>query len=310
MVNMNLQPSPIRLAPRPHRARAMFVFLLIPLAVTISAVYAAQADAPGEPVIIPGMEIPGFGQVDEVLARFGRPAGSSGKTPAVLILHGGSGVDGRGAFYAKALQEAGIATLEITMFQFGRRPKAGPQATMPHAAAALGWLGKEPSVDSRRLGVMGFSWGGLMTVLLSSELVQEKLGKDMPRPVAFAPLYPVCSAIARMVKNPDRACYNAQTRMSASPMLISVGADDDYEDGKRPCDTLIAMWPARAREQATVRCIEGATHAFDSQNGGMRFYDVLSHAGRGGMVSIVPSPKDAAETRKAVTDFFVKCLKP
>ncbi len=288
----------------------MQVLLVTAAVLIVSGICAAQTDAPGERVTIPGAAIPGWGQVDEVIGRFWRPAGSMTRGPAVLILHGGGGVDGRGAFYARALQEAGIATLEITMFQFGCPPKAGPRATMPHASAALRWLGGQPAIDAKRLGVMGFSWGGVMTVLLSSQLVQERLGKDVPRPVALAPLYPVCSAIARMVKNPERACYNAQTRMSASPMLINVGTDDDYEEGKRPCDALIAMWPAAAREQVTVNYIEGATHAFDYQKAAVRFYDGLSHAGRGGMVRLVPSPKDADETRKAVVSFFVKRLNP
>lgn len=39
----------------------------------------------------------------------------------MLILHGSGGVDGRGAFYAQALQDAGIATLEITIFRPGGR---------------------------------------------------------------------------------------------------------------------------------------------------------------------------------------------
>jgi dienelactone hydrolase len=288
----------------------MQVFLVTAVMLMVSGICAAQTDAPGEPVMIPGAAIPGWGQVDEVVARFWRPAESMTRRPAVLILHGSGGVDGRGAFYARALQEAGIATLEITMFQFGCPPKAGPQATMPHALAALRWLGTQPGIDGKRLGVMGFSWGGMMTVLLSSELVQERLGKDVPRPVAFAPLYPVCSAIARIVKNPERACYNAQTRMSASPMLINVGTNDDYEEGRRPCDALIAMWPAASREQVTVKYIEGATHAFDYQMPARRFYDRLSHAGRGGMVRIVPSPRDADETRRAVVSFFVTHLSP
>ena len=104
----------------------------------------------------------------------------------MLILHGSGGVDGRGAFYAKALQEAGIATLEITMFPPGGRPRTGTKATMPRAAAALRWLPAQPTVDGQRLGVMGFSWGGSMSVLMSSELVQERLGKDVPKPAAVA----------------------------------------------------------------------------------------------------------------------------
>ncbi len=307
---MNLQSFFIQIAVSRHCARLMQVFLVTAAVLMLSGICAAQTDAPGERVIIPGAAIAGWGEVDKVVARFCRPAGLMTKAPAVLILHGGGGVDGRGAFYAGALQEAGIATLEITMFQFGSPPKAGPPATMPHASAALRWLGAQPAIDGKRLGVMGFSWGGVMTVLLSSELVQERLGKEVPKPVAFAPLYPVCSGIARMVQNPERACYDAQTRMGASPMLINVGTNDDYEEGKRPCDALIAMWPPAARDMVTVNYIEGATHAFDYQTAAARFYDRLSHAGRGGMVRIVPSPKDADETRKAVVGFFVKHLNP
>jgi dienelactone hydrolase len=181
---------------------------------------------------------------------------------------------------------------------------------MPHAAAALKWLAAQPTVNGQRLGVIGFSWGGFMSVLMSSELVQERLGKDVPKPAAFVSFYPVCSNIVQRVMNPENAFYNAQTRMSATPMLIFVGTRDDYEVGERPCDALVAMWPTAAREQVTVRYVEGATHAFDSQKPATQFYDKYAHASRGGMVSLVPSPKDAAEARKAVVSFFVKRLNP
>ncbi len=59
----------------------------------------AQSEAPGEPVVIPGVEISGWGQATEVHGQFGRPAGSGGELPVVLILHGSGWIDGRGAFY-------------------------------------------------------------------------------------------------------------------------------------------------------------------------------------------------------------------
>jgi dienelactone hydrolase len=228
----------------------------------------------------------------------------------VLILHGALGVDGRGAFYARGLNEAGIDTLEITMFPPKSPPRDGPKATMPHAAAALKWLAAQPTIDGQRLGIMGFSWGGLMTLLMSSELVQERLGQNVPRPVAFAAFYPTCSLLARIFVNPKSAFYNAHTRMSGAPMLIQVGTRDDFEEGERACDALVSMLPAVAREHTIVRYIEGATHDFDSPGPGMNFYARLSHAGHGGMVSVVPSPKDAAEARQAVVNFFVKHLNP
>ena len=93
-------------------------------------------------------------------------------------------------------------------------------------------------------------------------------------------------------------------------MLIYVGTLDDYEQGSRPCDALVAMWPAAARENTTVRYVEGATHGFDSQTGTHKFYDQLVHAGQGGMVSVIPNPEAAAQARQEVVGFFVKNLKP
>jgi uncharacterized protein len=288
--------------------RWRLVLLVAAAALLVSNFSIAQTDAPGEPVTIPGTEISGWGQVKEVPARFGRPASPATKVPAVLILHGSGGVDGRGAFYAKALQEASIATLEITMFPRGGRPKTGSQATMPHAAAALKWLATQPNVDPQKLGVIGFSWGGGMSVLMSSAFVQERLGKDVPRPVAFVSLYPVCTNMARNLMNPERALYKAHTRMSPTPMLIIVGTRDDYEEGERPCDALVAMWPAEAREHTTVRYVEGATHGFDGQKP-MEFKDEFAR-GRGGLVSVIPNPEAAADARQAIVSFFVKYLKP
>jgi uncharacterized protein len=286
------------------------VFLAMAAALAVSSVSLAQMEAPGEPVVIPGIEITGWGQVSEVPARFGRPVGTAAKVPAVLILHGSGGVDGRGAFYAKALQERGIATLEITMFPPGGRPQAGTKATMPHAAAALKWLAAQPNVNSQRLGVLGFSWGGTMSVLMASELVQERMGTGVPKPAAFVSLYPVCTNMTRFMADPERPFYIAHKRMSATSMLICVGTRDDTEEGERPCDGLVAMWPSAARERVTVRYVEGATHGFDHLRPAFQYYDNLAKGGRGAMVSIVPSPKDAAEVREAVVNFFVESLKP
>jgi dienelactone hydrolase len=209
-------------------------------ALLVSSLSAAETYAPGDPVTIPGVETAGMGRVAEVHGHFGRSDASTTRSPAVLILHGSSGVTGVGAFYAKALQDAGIATLEITMFPPGGRPRAFRE-NMPHAAATLKWLAAQPNVDGQRLGIIGFSWGGMISVLMPSELVQKQLGRDVPKPTAFASFYPVCSNIARILKYPKSQFYEAHRRMSAAPVLIYVGTRDDTEDGERPCDALVAM---------------------------------------------------------------------
>ena len=270
--------------------------------------FAQPIHAPGEPVTIPGTEIAGWGQVAEVSGHFGLPAVVTDKVPAVLILHG-DGIDSRGAFYAKALQEAGIATLEITMFLPGSRPKEGIKATMPHAAAALKWLAAQPKVNGQRLGVMGWSWGSGMSMMMSSELIQERMGKDVPKPAAFAPFYPLCTNWVRNVVNPKHYFYNVQTRMSSAPMLIHIGTLDVYEENERSCEAFVATWPAEAREHVTVRHVQGATHGFDGPEA-RQYDDPFAHAGRGGTVNTIPNPEAAAEARQAVVSFFVKYLKP
>jgi len=58
-----------------------------------------------------------------------------------------------------------------------------------------------------------------------------------------------------------------------------------------------------------VRYVEGATHGFDSRSY-RRFNDDGANGGHGGTVTVFPSPKDAADARKAVVAFFVENLDP
>jgi dienelactone hydrolase len=272
-----------------------------------SAAAVAQVEAPGEAVTIPGADLGDWGKVEQVAGRFGLPTAGSGKVPAVLILHGSGGIDGRGAFYARALQEAGFATLEITMFERGTRPGPSVHLTMPHAAAALRWLAAQPGIDARKLGVMGFSWGGQMTVMLSSSRVQEQLGKGSAPPAAFVSMYPICTNMSRFLVWDQHALYNAHLTMGTAPLLIVVGTRDDYEDNERSCDAFLALLPESTRGRTTVRYLDGATHGFD-QAKPLQFYDSFAKARKGATINVVPTEHDAAAARAETVSFFSRHL--
>jgi dienelactone hydrolase len=85
---------------------------------------------------------------------------AKGQVPAVVILHGSGGIDGRGEFHAKPLNAAGIATLEVFMFTSGNRPRGGSRSNFTHMYGALNYLANRHDIDPQRIGVMGFSWGG------------------------------------------------------------------------------------------------------------------------------------------------------
>lgn len=283
-----------------------FIAALIVASFLIGDKAGAQSRALGDSLTIPGVDLPGLGSVAKVTAVFGKPSGGKTPFPAVLILHGSGGVDGRGAFHAKALQEAGIATLEIEMFPRGGRPREGTASTLPHAAAALKWLAVHSEVDPKRIGVMGFSWGGVMTVTMASKLVQERLGSDVPVPIAFAPFYPTCTVMLRNTTNWRHPLFGWHVRMGESPMLIQLGTDDDYEVGDRACDPMVAAWPESTRSSTSIIYYDGATHGFDTQMPSTSFFDHFARGGKGGQVRFFPSPRDAEAARNVVVAFFGK----
>ena len=91
------------------------------------------------------------------------------------MLHGGGGIDGRGAFHIEALNEAGIATLEVDMS--GMLPRRRAVWSLPYAYGALHYLSDRPEVDAERIGVMSFSFGAHMTIGAATAKAKEELGK-------------------------------------------------------------------------------------------------------------------------------------
>lgn len=118
--------------------------------------------------------------------------------PAVLILHGSSGVDARGDFHAEALNEAGIATLEIDMWEArgigaGAGRPALPALTYADAFTALRFLSARSDIDPARIGVLGFSWGAVVSMASATQNVATAMGGNL-RFKAHAANYPICYA--------------------------------------------------------------------------------------------------------------------
>jgi len=108
----------------------------------------------------------------QVPAELRLPPGE--KLPAVVVVHGSSGIDSRGKFQIEALNQAGIATLEIDMWtprgvtSPEKRPRGVPE-TLPDAYGALAFLANQGSIDRPRIGIMGFSWGGVVSMLTATQ---------------------------------------------------------------------------------------------------------------------------------------------
>jgi dienelactone hydrolase len=198
--------------------------------------------------------------------------GQRGKLPAVLILHGSSGVDSRGDFYEAALNDAGIATLQIDMWQArgynapGQRP-AAIYLTYPDAFSALAFLSQQPNIDAARIGVLGFSWGGLVSMGAAERLYSSTYGNGLTFKAHVAH-YPVCYAwnntalFAKLGLTP--AQFGVQwINLTGAPVLIEVGTKDGYDNSSAPCEALAASVNPSNGWVVRVNAYPGATHAWD-----------------------------------------------
>ena len=207
-------------------------------------------------------------QIASDVARMGpftallfRPKGQ-GPFPAVVALHGCGGLfngDGeirsREEDWAERLVAAGYVVLLPDSFTArgmreicsGRDRKIFPADRAEDAAAAAQWLAKQPFVDARRLGLMGWSHGA-MTVLWT---VRKGFMQGPQFKVAIG-LYPGCREIAKL---PDWH--------PGVPLTLLLGEVDDWT-APGPCKELAK------REGFRAVVYPDAYHGFDTPDSPVR----------------------------------------
>ncbi|MBI2265123.1 MAG: dienelactone hydrolase family protein [Armatimonadetes bacterium] len=236
-------------------------------------------------------------------ARLQIPRGVEGKVPAVVILHGSNGVDGRGAFYAEALNASGIATLEIDMWT-PRGLLGGPsgrpktvEETLPDAFGALFYLAGHPSIDPSRIGVMGFSWGGVMTLKTAFKENQDRFAQGKHEFAAHLAFYPVCSYFKKttLEKGPTGA--------TGAPVHILAGEKDDYDE-PGDCRDYVDLLLPEDRKHFGVTVYPDACHGWDQQGSEAIVYDPAAKAGKGGYIAFSPNHSVAEESREFAVSFF------
>ena len=230
------------------------------------------------------------------------PASTRERLPAVLILHSSPQFDGRGAFYEEALNAAGIATIEIDYLR-GKGLPTSPRHNLPHAYETLARLAAHPRIDPARIGIMGFSWGGHLAVLTSSDELTRHYTQGRLRFAAHLGLYPICwMHVASPGGAPPFFAPSIWERLTGRPVHILVGDRDD-SDGPDGCQRFLAELPEQSRAQVSLTVYRDGTFAWDSRFGHTAYF-AGGRQGKGGMVIVVSDPELAKRSRDFAVTFF------
>jgi dienelactone hydrolase len=227
------------------------------------------------------------------------------RLPTVLIVHGSSGVDSRGDFYQAALNDLGIATLQIDMWE-ARGVSGGTNRP------AL------PAVDAARIGVLGFSWGGVMSLGSAEQLYTGQFGGGR-RFKAHVAHYPVCyganntQILAGFGITPAQAGTQL-LNLTGAPVLIQIGSEDDYDNGTEACSALAEAVNATNGPVVRVLPYAGAFHAWDRIMVPVTVADPFGNQGSYFTTGIVPTVRLepnvelAYESRRRAVAFLKRSL--
>src|SRR5215470_15411829 len=251
----------------------------------------------------------------EALVR--QPSVGSGQTkyPAVILLHSAWGwADPHEGVqvYAEALSSAGYVTLEPRMF-----PGGGGNGTassyLPEFFGLLRYAATRPDVDPNRIAVVGFSFGGILSLIAATKWANEQYLKGSPRIAAYAPFYPVCWGLEANVKGRSSSVptsawsavsTEAWSEWTGAPVKIFAGGKDNYDDrDPNACQEAIDSLPESARKSFSVMVYASATHGWD-QRRSETFYEPLACKGRGCNKSILPDAQVTRQSIKDLSDFL------
>lgn len=182
--------------------------------------------------------------------------------PAVVLVHGSGGIaPGREMRVARTLAAAGIAGFVIDYYRpRGVTPETDYMAKVlavtefdaaTDALAALGHLATHPAIDADRIGVMGFSYGGMAVRIAMDERVREAVLPSHPGFRAFVDTYGPCFQDFRT------------RRVNGAPLLTLRGTEDASND-LAACAEREADLRALGVE-VDARIYEGAGHAWENE---------------------------------------------
>ena len=196
-------------------------------------------------------------------AREFRPDGA-GPFPAVVLMHGCHGVVPSTQRWAEWLRVRGYVALIVDSWSpRGIRDGCVPakseipnSARFDDAVGALSWLHARPYVDAMRVGIMGWSNGGVFAIAAIN-------GPSLERALARGVTMPAPGYAAAVAFYPG-GCYSLVREQVVRPLLLLIGDADDWTDPWE-CAAMVAAMRLHGSD-ATIVLYHGAYHYFDDRD--------------------------------------------
>lgn len=240
----------------------------------------------------------------EIQGWLSRPRGH-GPFPAVVLLHGCHGVSDSTHAWAHWLRGQGYVALIVDSWApRGMTEGCTPQSfdvpnteRLDDGVGALAFLYRLPFVDRERVGVIGWSNGGVFAIALVNGPTWERArrrGVGIPPPGyrAAVALYP-------------GGCPSLIKEKVERPLLVLIGTADDWTR-PGPCAEMAEAMRQRGAEVSIV-LYPDAVHYFDVEGQSrMRLHDVVNDNVPGGCcgATVGYDPRAAADARRRVAEFF------
>jgi dienelactone hydrolase len=235
-------------------------------------------------------------------------AAGDGPFPAVVLFHGCHGVSASNHGWARWLRERGYVALIVD--SWGARGIAdgcaAEQPDVPNterfddAMGALRFLQTQPRVDGARVGIMGWSNGGVFAMAVVN-------GPSLERAARRGVMLPEPGYQASVALYPG-GCASLTGEYVVKPLLLLIGEDDDWTLA-RTCREMIDNMRSRGAS-AEIVLYAGAYHYFDVEGQAKAFLPDVGNENRpGGAGATVAFNGDASsDAHRRVEQFLSRYL--
>jgi dienelactone hydrolase len=231
--------------------------------------------------------------------------GGAGPFPAVVLLHGCHGVLPVTRRWARWFRDRGYAALVVDSWTprridelcTERLPDIANTERFDDAVGALRFLQARPDIDRARIGVIGWSNGGVFALAVVNGPSHERArarGVAVPPPGfrAAVAVYP-------------GGCFSLIQEQVIRPLLILMGEADDWVEPDA-CQAMVEAMRARGAD-ASIVMYPGVGHYFDDEDQPRRWlHDVANRNMPGGCCGATVGHDAAArgDAHRRIAEFF------